>query len=237
MNQIDRGSARSRWLTVAAFAVAMAWMEAATVFYLRTVVDRIEPYQPNPLPFSGVFGPVELVREAATLVMLLTVGMLAGRAWRARLGYASIAFGIWDIFYYVFLRVMCGWPRSLFDWDILFLLPLPWWGPVLAPVCIALLMIAWGTEASYSQDASRPATGLWGWTLTGAGIVLALYVFMADSIRHLQQGKDAADFVLPTTFNWPMFWLAFLLMALPLLATQWRWKPPSGRLPIEPART
>ena len=74
------------------------------------------------------------MREAATLVMLLAVGMLAGADVAPRLGYTAIAFGVWDIFYYVFLRVIGGWPRSLFDWDILFLLPLPWWGPVLAPV-------------------------------------------------------------------------------------------------------
>ena len=66
------------------------------------------------------------------MVMLLAVGILAGRNWRSRLGYSAIAFGVWDIFYYLFLKVMCGWPHSLLDWDILFLLPLPWWGPVLA---------------------------------------------------------------------------------------------------------
>ena len=77
---------RSRWLTVATFAVGMAWLEAATVYYLRAMVDRIEPYQPNPLPIRGVLGEVELVREAATLLMLLTIGMLAGRTWRKRLG-------------------------------------------------------------------------------------------------------------------------------------------------------
>src|SRR6266704_4240806 len=135
---------RARWLTVVIFAVAMAWVEAAVVFYLRTMVDRIEPYQPDPLPLFDPLGVVELAREAATLVMLLTVGMLAGRTWRSRLGYTAVAFGVWDIFYYVFLKAMCGWPHSLFDWDILFLLPLPWWGPVLAPVSIALLMLLWG---------------------------------------------------------------------------------------------
>src|SRR4029078_11006764 len=107
----------ARWFAVVAFAVAMAWLGAATVYYLRTLVDRLEPSQPNPLPIQGVLGQVELVREAATLLMLLAVGVLAGRTWRTRWGYAAIAFGIWDIFYYVFLRVMCGWPRSLFDWD------------------------------------------------------------------------------------------------------------------------
>ncbi len=67
-----------------------------------------------------------------------------------------VAFGVWDIFYYVFLKVMCDWPRSLFDWDILFLLPLPWWGPVLAPVSIALLMIVWGTLASQFEHVHTP---------------------------------------------------------------------------------
>src|SRR5438477_835536 len=139
-----------RLAVVAAYAAAMAWVESAVVFYLRTMIDRIEPHQPDPLPMIGSLGHVELAREAATMIMLLTVGILAGRTWRARLGYAAIAFGVWDIFYYVFLKVMCDWPKSLFDWDILFLLPLPWWGPVLAPVCIALLMTVWGTLVTQS---------------------------------------------------------------------------------------
>ena len=125
---------RACWLIVVVFAIAMAWLESATVYYLRVLVGRLDPYQPNPLPIHGALGSVELVREAATLVMLLTVGMLAGRTWPTRLGYSAIAFGVWDIFYYVFLKVIYDWPKSLFDWDILFLLPLPWWGPVLAPM-------------------------------------------------------------------------------------------------------
>jgi hypothetical protein len=227
----------SRWLTVAVFAIAMAWMEAATVLYLRTVVDRIEPYQANPLPFSGVLGPVELVREAATLIMLLTLGIAAGRTWRARFGYASIAFGFWDIFYYVFLRVMCGWPRTLFDWDILFLLPLPWWGPVLAPVCIAVLMIAWGTQATRTRQVDDQVSSVWAWSFSAVGIALALYVFMADSIRHFQHGGDVAAFALPTTFNWPLFCVGLVLMAVPLAVPHWTLKPPSRGLPAEPART
>ena len=125
------------------------------MYYLRVMVDRIDPYQANPLPIRGVLGQVELVREAATLVMLVTIGMLAGRTRHAQVGYTAVAFGVWDIFYYVFLGMIGGWPRSLFDWDILFLLPVPWWGPVLAPVSIALLMIVGGTLASQTTvDAS-----------------------------------------------------------------------------------
>src|SRR5262245_16338661 len=120
--------ARMRWLLVVVFAVGMAWVEAASVYYLRVMVDRVDPYQANPMPMGGVLEQVELVREAATLLMLLTIGTLAGRTGRAQLGYATIAFGVWDISYYLFLKVICDWPKSLFDWDLLFLLPLPWWG-------------------------------------------------------------------------------------------------------------
>ena len=210
--------ARRCWLLVVAFTIGMAWCEAATVYDLRVMVDRVNPYQADPLPLRGVVGQVELVREAATLLMLLTIGALAGRTWRVRMGYTVLAFGVWDVFYYVFLKAICGWPISLFDWDILFLLPLPWWGPVLAPVCIASLMIVGGTLASQCIDrnpfASVTSTQ---WRLTGVGVALALYVFMADSLRAVDQGLEVARNILPTTFNWPVFAIALTLMAAPLL--------------------
>jgi hypothetical protein len=214
-------SERTRWLIVIAFAIAMAWVEAASVFYIRALVDRIEPYQPNPLPVNGPLGNVELWREAATLVMLAAVGMLSARTWRRRAGYAALAFGAWDIFYYVFLRLISGWPRSLFDWDILFLLPLPWWGPVLAPVSIALVMVLWGTLTTQSGDdaAGVPLTRWtrWVWALACAGALLALGVFMADAWRALPDGRDAILQVLPAKFNWSLFLIALLLMASPVL--------------------
>jgi hypothetical protein len=212
----------ARWLTVFVYATAMAWVEAAVVYYLRTMVDRIEPYQASPLPMIGTLGHAELLREAATLLMLLTVGILAGNTWRSRLGYSGIAFGVWDIFYYIFLRKLCGWPHSIFDWDILFLLPLPWWGPVLAPVCIAIAMIAWGTFASGWEG--RRKKGDWKyWLLNSLGMMLALYVFMADSLRVANQGVEVIRNVLPVTFNWPLFCFALLLMAAPLAIEALRW--------------
>ena len=211
---MDQFSERVRWAIVMAFAIAMAWVEAAAVFYIRAFVDRIEPYQANPLPINDAMGYVELWREASTLLMLAAVGMLAGRTWRRRAGYAALAFGAWDIFYYVFLRIMTGWPRTLLDWDILFLLPLPWWGPVLAPVSIALVMIWWGTLATQADGATEAR---WAWAFGGVGIVLALAVFMIDAWRALPDGRDAVLQVLPTTFNWPLFLVALLLMASPVL--------------------
>jgi hypothetical protein len=206
---------RTRWAIVMAFAIAMAWVEAASVFYIRALVGRIEPYQANPLPINDALGSVELWREASTLVMLATVGMLAGRTWRRCVGYAALAFGAWDIFYYVFLRIMSGWPRTLLDWDILFLLPLPWWGPVLAPVSIALVMMVWGTLATQAEDDATDAR--WAGALAFIGIGLALGVFMIDAWRALPHGRDAVLQALPTTFNWSLFWVALLLMSSPVV--------------------
>ena len=209
--------ASHRWLVVALYAVAMAWVEAAVVYYLRSLIDRIEPYQPYPLPMAGGFGEAELIREIATLIMLFTVGWLAGATWRTRLGYSVVAFGVWDIFYYVFLRVMTGWPKSLLDWDILFLIPLPWWGPVWAPTSIALLMILWGTFMTKVEWSPVSSGSHWKFlALGGIGAALALFTFMADAIGTADQGTEALRNMLPVRFNWPLFGVALALMALPV---------------------
>ena len=218
------GSGRwEHWLIVVVFAIGMAWVESACVYYLRVLTDRIDPYQADPLPIRGLLGHVELVREGATLVMLTMVGVLAARTWQRRLAYALIAFGVWDVFYYVFLRIITNWPTSPFDWDVLFLLPLPWWGPVLAPVCIALLMIIWGTlETQFAESTPATAFTQTMWAACALGIALALYVFMADSIRSMPHGLDATRSVLPTTFNWSLFCAALTLMAAPVAHAGWR---------------
>jgi hypothetical protein len=209
---------RTQWLAIVIFAIGMAWAEAATVYYLRLMVDRVDPYQAIPLPMSGNLGNIELVREVATLVMILALGMVTGRTRTTRLGYAAIAFGVWDIGYYAFLKFICGWPKSLFDWDVLFLLPLPWWGPVLAPICVASLMIVWGAMVTQRQVRThgRSVPSKLCWRLNWIGAALALYVFMADSIRSVHEGLDATRTMLPTAFNWPLFLVALALMAAPV---------------------
>lgn len=206
---------KKRWLIVILFAAAMAWVESALVVDLRTLVDRLEPYQPNPLPLLPQLGEVELIREVATLIMLFTVGWLAGQTWPKRWGYASLAFGVWDIFYYLFLKIIVDWPRSLWDWDVLFLLPLPWWGPVLAPMLIAALMIVFGTLTTQFENI-RPSRRAWFFNLSGCA--LALIVFMADALRAVDGGIEAVRQVLPRKagFNWPVFIIALLLMAVPV---------------------
>jgi len=234
---ITNSKGLARWWIVVVFATAMAWVESAVVFYLRTMVDRIEPYQANPLPLIGGLGRAEVVREAATLIMLLMVGRLAGRTWRSRLGYSAIAFGTWDIFYYVFLKVICGWPHSLWDWDILFLLPMPWWGPVLAPVSIALLMILWGTLASSWEGQRFASSSDWKvWLVNFIGAALALYVFMAHYLREARLGPNIWRTLLPTQFRWPLFCVALILMAAPIAEVLLRSRRAGARSSLDCAR-
>jgi len=209
---------KQRWLVVVLYAAAMAYVEAAVVLYLRTMVDRLDPYQSPPVTLPDHLVRAEMVREVATLIMLFAVGWLAGRTWRSRLGYTLVAFGVWDILYYVYLVPLSGWPRSLLDWDILFLLPLPWWGPVLAPVSIAVLMVLGGTLVSRFDRPERALwPGRWAWGASLVGVTLALYVFMADAIGAAGGGAEAVAQVLPTQFNWPVFVVAWLLLAVPIV--------------------
>lgn len=206
---------RLSWVLI--LAVTMAWLEASVVLYLRSLVGRLQPYQPNPLPHFGAIGNVEVIREAATLAMLFAVGRLAGGTRRSRWAFSLLAFGVWDIFYYVFLIPLAGWPRSLFDWDVLFLIPLPWWGPVLAPLSISLLLVVGGLLVVLFDSRESPLWPCRPAMITGAaGMGLVLYSFMVNAVAAAGRGLEAARQALPERFPWPLFLAGLALAAIPV---------------------
>ena len=212
----SRPSKFGQWLGVVFFAVTMAWVESAVVLYLRSLSQQFDPYEPFRLPLGSNILRAEMVREAATLLMLGSVGWLAGQTWRSRVALAIVAFGTWDIFYYVFLVPLTGWPRSLLDWDILFLLPLPWWGPVLAPTLIACVMIVGGTLVALLDSPEQPICPSRYPSLAAlVGGTLALYVFMEDALRVLPGGVEQLVDLRPERFDWPLFLLAVVLLSGP----------------------
>lgn len=126
---------RLAWLAV--YAAAMGILEAICVIYLRRLFP-VETHFPIP-PLERL--QVELIREASTIIMLVAVAWLSASNLRLRLACFFYAFGIWDILYYVGLWWLAGWPDSLLTWDCLFLIPKPWYGPVLAPVLISMYFV------------------------------------------------------------------------------------------------
>ncbi len=149
-----------RWAALVAFGVGFGYVEAAVVHYLRRVLGDQLPDQVHAahtylnLGFIAFIRPekaalvdpgltrVETVREAATLLMLAAVGWVAAEAWRRRLAAFFIAFTVWDLTYYLFLRVLDGWPASVWDRDVFFLIPVAWVGPVLTALVLSGLVLS-----------------------------------------------------------------------------------------------
>ena len=173
------------WILV--FGISMALVEAGIVIYLRAL------YYPEGFSFPlkiittrhFIF---ELAREAATIVMLISVSALIAKTFWEKFAYFLILFGLWDIFYYIWLKIAIGWPLSLLDWDILYLIPLPWIGPVIAPVTIAIMMIFAGIFIIFLFKRGhdfRPS--LLSWVMTIIGTLIILYSFMRDTGASLHQ--------------------------------------------------
>jgi hypothetical protein len=123
-------------LVITAFALAMGYLEAVVVLYLRGTLG-IALTQPNTqIIISGRTLLIEQLREVMTIIMLASVGWLYGRRLRERFAAFIWCFAIWDIIYYVSSHFLISWPLSLTDIDMLFLLPVPWIAPVIVPVVI-----------------------------------------------------------------------------------------------------
>jgi hypothetical protein len=139
------GSSRwTRLVVVAVYAAAMAIVEAMVVYYLRRLfaLQYAAVFAPGRFVFPAAYLRHEQIREAATIVMLLAVAFLAGRGLLQKLAYFLLAFGVWDIGYYVALKVMLGWPPSLDTRDLLFLTPHQWWAPVWQPLLVSSAFVA-----------------------------------------------------------------------------------------------
>ena len=126
------------WLLL--FSIAMAFLESAVVIYIRELL------YPDGFDFplatmDSSLALTEILREAATIIMLVGAGVIAGKTFYQRFAWFIFCFAVWDIFYYIFLKLLIGWPSSLFEWDVLFLIPVTWTGPVITPLIVAILMI------------------------------------------------------------------------------------------------
>jgi hypothetical protein len=192
---------RTTAITVIAFAIAMAYVESAVVVYLQRALS-MTPDTLFPLRGAQAVGDlaaIEVGREVATLVMLVAIGCLVGRRWADRLAWTAVAFGVWDLLYYVWLWVFIGWPHSPSTWDVLFLIPVPWAGPVWAPAAVSSALIGFGLAVGYQVRIGRmPQVGLVRGAGAVAGGLLVVGSFTANAPTLIDGG-------LPGWFPWPLF--------------------------------
>ena len=178
------------WLTV--FSIAMGLLETAVVIYLRRM------FYPNgfgfPLvPVDAQLALVEFCREAATIIRLVGVGAMIGKDPSQRFAFFIYAFGIWDIFYYVFLKAFLDWPESFFSWDILFLIPVPWVGPVIAPIMVSLTMIALAGAIIYFSESGVNAKLLFiERLLLTFGCLIVIISFVWDYFEYMAANTNVS---------------------------------------------
>jgi hypothetical protein len=156
-------------LSSGVFAAAFGFVEAAVVAYLRAATGLLPGYQgtlADVMRRSGEFYQqsqaidqfppslltLELFREAATIVMLLSVAFLAAAKRSSRAAVFLWTFAIWDITYYGALWATVRWPLSLRDPDVLFLIPRPWISPVWFPLLVSVLAIL---AVLFARDSGR----------------------------------------------------------------------------------
>ena len=209
------------------FAIAMAFLETAVVIYLRYL------FYPGgfAFPLKGFLNPailsVEWIREFATIIMLVGISFLAAKKFYGRLAYFLYAFAIWDIFYYIFLKLVLNWPSSFFSWDLLFLIPWPWIGPVLAPVICSILFIIFAVRIiNLEDDNKKVKLQIKEWTLFILGAILVLYSWLYDYGTIIFGGKFARSFFTlaenpqfmkviseysPAGYNWIIFSIGIIL--------------------------
>ena len=201
------GKVRRTAIAVLSFGLAFGLLEAAVVVYLRAAIGAGAAL-PADGPAFDSYVALEVARELATLVMIVSVGWLAGRSGLERLAWAAVVFGTWDITYYVGLRVVTGWPPALDAWDVLFLVPAAWVGPVWAPIVVSGALIGTGLLAARWLGAGgRIALGR-GEAIGGlAGGALVIASFLVDSARVV-----AGD--LAPWSGWPLFWMGMTVASL-----------------------
>lgn len=212
----------------------MGLLEAIVVVYLREI------FYPGGFKFPLVPIPerllrVEILREAVTILMLASVAMASQRGFYRRLASFLFTFGVWDVFYYAGLKAFLGWPPSLYTWDILFLIPVAWAAPVLAPLVSALTMAVMGALLiRLDEGYGAVSAGLLSWILLLSGALMVFITFIwdyasivvnngfLDDYFSLARNRDFMGIVsvyAPGSFKWYVFWPgeALILFAMLLI--------------------
>lgn len=201
------------WLTV--WGVTFGYMEAAVVVYLREI------YYPEGFAFPLVIIQdrillTEVLREAATLLILWATVSLIYKRLQSRFAAFFVLFGLWDIFYYIFLKLLLHWPESMITWDILFLIPSPWVGPIWAPILVSIGFIYTGTTILFHNQKNRFLT------FDRRFVLLELFSALLIIISFMIPGSSIVEQNTYIHFPWTLFLVGYLVGIAVFLYTVYR---------------
>ncbi len=238
---------RRRVAILVLFGIAFGYVEAAAVVYIRLLYEpihqRLFPDRARddlfPLfsveqwaheaPAEAQNVALEVGRELGTILMVALVALAVARDGRQWFAAFALTFGVWDVAYYLWLRLLIGWPRSVWDWDLVFAAPVPWVSPVLAPLAVAVVMTLTGLAFFHTEAYGRPLRPRRGdWAAVLFGALLILGAFWWDFRNTLAGGP-------PSAFNWPLLVLG-LAVGLAGFGRAWSKRGPvqecSARKPV-----
>ncbi len=212
MKILDSHSVKTRLISVILFAIAMGLLEAICVDYIRQIIFPPDGNIAN-TPISDFNFTLEAIRESMTIIMITTLSILAAFNWRTRLAMFFLAFGIWDIFYYVGLKIFLDWPATIMDWDTLFLIPVAWYSPIIVPILISTYFIIGsifiiihegnGTKLKFSFSVVL---------LQFLGFAVWFYSFVKNSAMISENGYINVE------YSWALFFLGLIFGISSLIA-------------------
>ena len=192
-----------RFCIVVVFGIALAYIEAAVVVYLREIFHPAGfTFPMTELGTTSLWKRLLLTetgREVATLVVIFTASSLFGQNLRQRFAFFLTIFAVWDIFYYIWLKVLIDWPASIMDWDILFLIPTVWAGPVVAPILISLILLVFAVIILYRS------CGAITFRLTPADWLVFILAVLLVVASFCIAGLHAAEPDFKSHFHWLLF--------------------------------
>lgn len=218
-----------RFLPATIFGLAFGFLEAIVVVYLRAI------YYPEGFSFplrlmNPEFLKIEITREFSTILMLCVVGWILGNTLFEKFHFFIFIFAIWDIFYYIGLKIFLNWPESLLAWDVLFLIPITWVGPVLAPLICSIGMTILSLVSIYMfYKGYKIKFSFLSLIIILVGIVMILYSFMYDYLKIIFDNKfylklnslinneefwSLVSNYIPQKFNWIIFFFGCILISL-----------------------
>ena len=200
------------------FSIALGYLEAAVVTYLRMQFYPHGFYFPlnNAVPDNVLL--IEILRELSTIAILLLVAILSGKKFIERFGNFLFILGTWDIFYYIFLKITLGWPSSFFNKDILFLIPFPWISPVLAPIIVSVTLIILSTFIynKCNKDPSFSNLGKLEWIFFSLSSFFIFCSFVSESLFN-QFKYLGLKIVIPSYSSDMLLWIIFVVGELLLI--------------------